>query len=299
VLHLAKSVAAITGERRLAMAGGVALNCVANGRILREAPFDELHVVPNAGDRGLALGAALYGYHVILHGKERHPPRHDYLGRPLSDSDIIADLRGLPDIEFQRCARLLSEGNVLGWVQGGAEFGPRALGHRSILADPRTIFSKHRLDGEIKRREWFRPYAPSVLAEHACEYFDMRGPSPYMLQAVPVRGPIRERIPGVVHVDGSARVQTVERGVEPRFYRLISAFDKLTGIPIVINTSFNGYGEPMVESAADAVRALHLMGLDGLAIGDYFVHKKGARRLRTGEGNRGMESGSGPTAYTG
>ncbi|HEY5170138.1 MAG TPA: carbamoyltransferase C-terminal domain-containing protein, partial [Acidimicrobiia bacterium] len=160
----------------------------------------------------------------------------------------------------------------------GGEFGPRALGHRSILADPRTRASKERLDSEIKRREWFRPYAPSVLAEHADEYFEMPGPgpSPYMLLAVNTRVAVRDKIPAIVHVDGTARVQTVTRDIEPLYHRLISRFHEITGVPLVLNTSFNGYGEPMVETPADAIEAMRSMSLDAVAIGDYLVWTKGS-----------------------
>jgi carbamoyltransferase len=283
MVHLARSLHERTGLRRLALAGGVALNCVANARIMRETPFEEIYVTPNAGDRGLALGAALYGYHVVLQGEERHPVAHDYLGPPLCETSIVAALRAADDIEFRKspdieseCASLLAAGRIIGWVQGGGEFGPRALGHRSILADPRTAQSKERLDKEIKRREWFRPYAPSVLAERADEYFEMVGPSPYMLLAVRTRDEVRDKVPAIVHADGSARVQTVDRSVEPRYHRLISCFDELTGVPLVLNTSFNGYGDPMVETPADAVDAMHSMGLDALAVGDYLVWRAGS-----------------------
>jgi carbamoyltransferase len=282
IVHVARALQARTGRRRLAAAGGVALNCVANAKILRESAFDEIYVMPNAGDRGLALGAALYGYHVVLGGKDRHPPAHDYLGCAATDSEIVAALEAANDTEFKKsddiaaeCAALVAQGRIIGWVQGGAEFGPRALGHRSILADPRTPASKERLDAQIKRREWFRPYAPSVLAEHADEYFEMQGPSPYMLLAVNTRPSVRDKVPSIVHVDGSARVQTVARDTEPLYHRLISKFHEITGVPMVLNTSFNGYGEPMVETPTDAVAAMHSMGLDALAVGDYLAWTKG------------------------
>jgi carbamoyltransferase len=239
--------------------------------------------MPNASDRGLAVGAALYGYQVVLGGKERHPPGHDYLGPTAPEAEIVAALEAAKDTAFRKsediaseCAALIAVGRIIGWVQGGAEFGPRALGHRSILADPRTVASKERLDREIKRREWFRPYAPSVLAEHADDYFEMLGPSPYMLLAVNTRDEVRDRVPGIVHADGSARVQTVEREIEPLYHRLISRFHELTGVPLVLNTSFNGYGEPMVETAAEALDAMHSMGLDALAVGDYIAWREGA-----------------------
>jgi carbamoyltransferase len=282
ILHVVGGLHARTGKKRLAIAGGVGLNCVANAKILRETPFSELYVMPNAGDRGLAVGAALYGYQVILGGKERHPPPHDYLGRSPSDAQIVRALEAAKDTQFRKtddiaadCAALIAKGRIVGWVQGGAEFGPRALGHRSILTDPRTAASKERLDREIKRREWFRPYAPSVLADRADEYFEMLGPSPYMLLAVNTRPSVRDRVPAIVHVDGSARVQTVARETEPLYHRLISKFDEMTGVPLVLNTSFNGYGEPMVETPEDAVGAMHTMGLDALAVGDYLAWKEG------------------------
>jgi carbamoyltransferase len=283
ILHVCRSLHERTGNPRLAIAGGVGLNCVANEKILRETPFEELYVMPNASDRGLAVGAALYGYQVVLGGTERHPPAHDFLGLPPSEADVVATLEAADETEFRKsddiageCAELIAAGKIIGWVQGGAEFGPRALGHRSILADPRTVASKERLDAEIKRREWFRPYAPSVLAEHADEYFEMHGPSPYMLQAQNTREEVRDKVPAIVHVDGSARVQTVEREIEPLYHELISRFHELAGVPLVLNTSFNGYGEPMVETPRDAIEAMHSMGLDALAIGDYLAWKRGA-----------------------
>jgi carbamoyltransferase len=283
VVHVCRGLYERTKKPRLALAGGVGLNCVANEKILRETPFEELYVMPNASDRGLAAGAALYGYHVVLGGKERHPPGHDYLGLPATEAQIESALRAARDTKFKKspdiateCAELIAKGRIVGWVQGGAEFGPRALGHRSILADPRTQASKERLDSEIKKREWFRPYAPSVLAEHADEYFEMLGqPSPYMLIANNTREEVRDKVPGIVHVDGSARVQTVERQVEPLYHRLISRFYELAGVPLVLNTSFNGYGEPMVESPRDAIEGMHSMGLDALAIGDHLAWREG------------------------
>lgn len=283
VVHITGALQERSGLTRLAIAGGVALNCVANEKILRHTGFDDVHIVPNAGDRGLCLGAALYGYHVLLGGTDRHPPRHDYLGPTQSDESIVAQLDAAGDrIEHRRsddiaaeAAELVASGRIIGWVQGGAEFGPRALGHRSIIADPRTAESKRRMDEEIKRREWFRPYAPSALAERADEYFEMFGPSPYMLLAVNTRPEVRDLVPGIVHVDGSARVQTVDAEVEPQFHRLISCFEEITGVPLVMNTSFNGYGEPMVETAADGIAALEQMGLDALAVGDHLVWRSG------------------------
>jgi carbamoyltransferase len=284
LLHVASVLQRRTGQKRLAIAGGVALNCVVNSRVLEETDFAELYVMPNAGDRGLAAGAALWGYHVLLGGKERHPPASDYLGRAYTEADAVRALERQRGIEWERSddigarsAALIASGRIIGWHQGGCEFGPRALGHRSILADPRIAASKERLDSEIKRREWFRPYAPSVLAERADEYFEMCGPSPYMLQAVRTRPEVRSRVPGIVHVDGSARVQTVEKETEPLYHHLISTFDRLTGVPLVLNTSFNGYGTPIVETPADALASLEPMNLDAVVVGNYVAWPAGRR----------------------
>jgi carbamoyltransferase len=282
LVNAARGLRQLSGFERLAIAGGVGLNCVANAKILEQTDFREIYVMPNAGDRGLSAGCALYGYHVLLGGQERVPPKHDYLGRSYGEPEILTALRAAKGIAFRKSpdiaaevAGLLARQRIVGWVQGGAEFGPRALGHRSILADPRTLESKKRLDSEIKRREWFRPYAPSVLREHAAHYFETRGDSPYMLLAVNTREALRHEVEGIVHVDGTARVQTVDRDVEPLYYRLIESFHALSGVPLVLNTSFNGYGDPMVETPEDALGAFHRMQLDALAVGDYIVERAG------------------------
>jgi carbamoyltransferase len=283
LVHSTRKLQERTGQTRLAIAGGVGLNCVANTKILEQTGFEELYIFPNAGDRGLAAGCALYGYKVVQGGDQRHPLVHDYLGRPNTDESIVAALDAAEGIEHHRsddiaaeCAALVADGAIIGWVQGGAEFGPRALGHRSLIADPRSAATKQRLDSEVKKREWFRPYAPSALAEHADEYFEMLGvDSPYMLLAVNTREEVRDKVPAIVHVDGSARVQTVERDVDPLYHRLISKFHELTGVPLVVDTSFNGYGEPMVETAQDAIAAMHQMGLDALAVGDHLITPTG------------------------
>jgi len=278
LIHAARNLAERTGMKHLAMAGGVMLNCVANTRILEETPFEEIYVMPNAGDRGLAAGAALYGYHVLLGHEQRHPPRHDYLGKVYSEQEIDAAIAATSGINVEVCediadkaAGLIANGWIIGWHQGGCEFGPRALGHRSILADPRTTASKERIDREIKCREWFRPYAPSVLAEYADEYFEMVGESPYMLKAVQTREEKKAVVPGIVHIDGSARVQCVKEDVEPLYYRLIERFRQRTGIPMLLNTSFNGYGEPVVETPQDALAALKPMKLDAVVIGNRLI----------------------------
>jgi carbamoyltransferase len=278
LLNAARGLHRRTGLTRLASAGGVALNCVANARLRAETPFQDLFVMPNAGDRGLAAGCALYGYHRVLGGQTRRPPRHDYLGREYSTEEMRVVLDRTSTVRYRHsadiaaeAATLLASGAIVGWFQGGAEFGPRALGHRSILADPRTPQSKQRLDRDIKKREWFRPYAPSVLHERANEYFCLEASSPYMLLACGVRPEKAGELAGVTHVDGSARVQTVDRKIEPLYHRLITEFASHTGVPVVLNTSFNTNGAPVVETPADAVAALESMHLDALALGDYLV----------------------------
>lgn len=281
MVHAASALRARTGREQLAMAGGVALNCVANARVLREAGFDEIYVAPNAGDCGLAAGAALFGHHVLRGAAVRTPPRSDGLGRVYSREAILEAIDAEPrvahasvaDLEDE-VARRIAAGGIVGWFEGGSEFGPRALGRRSLLADPRTPASKERLDHEIKMREWFRPYCPSVLRERASEWFDLRGESPYMLLAVPVRPDRVARIPAVVHVDGTARIQTVDAATEPRYHGLLRAFERRTGIPLLLDTSFNVRGEPLVETPANAIRCFLRMGLDALAIGDYLVTRR-------------------------
>jgi carbamoyltransferase len=278
LVNAARGLQRRTGLARLAIAGGVGLNCVANAKILAETPFDEVYVMPNAGDRGLAVGCALYGYHQVLGGQEHRPPWHDYLGRLYSEREIQSALKSATAVRFRQSpdiaaetAALIAAGSIVGWFQGGAEFGPRALGHRSIVADPRTPESKRRLDEDIKKREWFRPYAPSVLSERVSEYFRISASSPYMLMACEVLPQKASQVAGIVHVDGSARVQTVDRNQEPLYHRLISEFARHSGVPMVLNTSFNENGAPMVETPKDAVEALGSMRLDALAIGNYLA----------------------------
>jgi carbamoyltransferase len=279
LIHVARHLREATGQRRLCLAGGVALNCVANSRVLEEAGFDEAFIQPAAGDNGTSLGAALYVHHQ-LHGRPRgHAMVTDALGPSFSDADIERELRE-NRLRFERSediARLAAErlaaGDILGWFQGRVEFGPRALGNRSILADPRRADVKKILDDRVKRREPFRPYAPSVLAEAQSEYFTGPGDSPFMIKNFTVRPEKRGQIPAVVHVDGSARVQTVTEGENPLYWRLIKEFGRLTGVPVVLNTSFNGRGETMVCTVRDALRCFYSCGLDSLAIGSFLVRK--------------------------
>jgi carbamoyltransferase len=256
VLRLCRTVHRELDVPRLCLAGGVALNCVANGRVLREGPFEEIWIQPAAGDAGGALGAALAVWHEHF-GEPRlsgEAMRGARLGPRFTETEIRArlDARGaryeaLEDAQLTtRVAREIADGKVVGWFQGRMEFGPRALGSRSILADPRNHEMNRILNEKIKRRESFRPFAPAIKAEAASRWFELDVPSPYMLLTVPARGDASPALPATTHVDGSARVQTVDRETDPRFWALLDAFEALTGCPALINTSFNVRGEPIV-----------------------------------------------------
>jgi carbamoyltransferase len=279
LVHLARHLRQATGQRRLCLAGGVMLNCVANTKLIDEGGFDEAFIQPAAGDNGTSLGAALYVTHA-LHGRPRAGAMEtDALGPSFTDEEIERELAA-DRVAFTRCedvaraaAERLVAGDVVGWFQGRMEFGPRALGHRSILADPRRRDVKAVLDERVKRREPFRPYAPAVLREARGEYFAGRRDSPFMLESVAVHPDKRDAVPAIVHVDGSARVQTVDARVDPLFARLLSEMGRLTGIPMVLNTSFNGQGETIVCDVRDALRCFYSTGLDALAIGSFLVRK--------------------------
>lgn len=277
MLHLVEHAARRLGTRNLCMAGGVALNCVTNGRIAATGRFDALYIQPAAHDAGTALGAALLIWHQILEGSQRHEMRHAYWGPEYSDAAIEAVLREhrasykRVDSISDEAARLLADQKIVGWFQGRMEFGPRALGNRSLLADPRHPAMRDRLNRVVKKREDFRPFAPSVLAEHAQDWFDIPRPSgacDFMLVGHRARHP--EKIPAVVHVDGTSRIQTVHRETNPRYHRLISAFHQITGVPLVLNTSYNDR-EPIVCTPADAITTFQHTGIDYLAIGDFLV----------------------------
>jgi carbamoyltransferase len=296
LLERARRLAASTGSRRLAMAGGVALNCVANGRLLLEGPFEELFVQPAAGDDGIALGCALYGDAVLRGHGRRWRMEHAYLGAPYDEARVADALRGFgtrlalarrrPADLAEETADLLAAGRVVGWFQGGSEFGPRALGNRSILADPRDTGMRDRVNARVKHRQAFRPFAPVVLAERAREWFEIPVDSPYMLLAGRVRPEMRSRVPAIVHVDGTARVQTLRRETNPRLYALIEAFARRTGVPLLLNTSFNDRGEPLVETPQNAVDCFLGTELDALAIHDRLLVKRGAWRLLRPLGRR-------------
>ncbi|MDA1193566.1 MAG: carbamoyltransferase [Planctomycetota bacterium] len=276
------------GGRDLTLAGGVALNCVANGKILAETPFERIFVQPAAGDDGIAIGCALYGW-LELHGGERRAPMtHAFLGMTYPPERIErAATRPLVRMTAQRrrgaevieaVADLLAAGRVVGWFDGGSEFGPRALGHRSILADPRKAAMRDHINIRVKNRQEFRPFAPAVLAEHAHEWFVSAHESPFMLLATDVRPEKRAEIAAVTHVDGTARVQTVHRATNPRLHALISAFAARTGVPILLNTSFNDRGEPVVETPGDAVDTFLATELDALCLQDILLVKRALHR---------------------
>jgi carbamoyltransferase len=273
-----------TGARNLCLAGGVALNCVANGRLVREGPFQNVWIQPAAGDDGIAIGCAYYGHLALRGGKRTFVMRHAFLGRTYDAFDRREALRPwyvrfttrrrTPDSVAEAAAERLAAGKVLGWFQGRSEFGPRALGNRSILADPRTVAMKDHVNARVKRRQAFRPFAPAVLAERAHEIFEGDEESPFMLLCKTVRPAWRERVAVIVHIDGTARVQTVRRDDNPRLYDLIRAFDARTGVPVLLNTSFNVRGEPIVEAPLDAVECFFLCGLDVLVLDDLVLEKR-------------------------
>jgi carbamoyltransferase len=307
VLKIARGIAKETGERNLCLAGGVALNCVANGILLREQIFDNIWIQPAAGDAGGALGAALSAWYLHHNKKrtlsqERDAMKGAYLGPEFSDSEIESQLKGcgarfhkLPEHELiDRAASCLAEGKAIGWMQGRMEFGPRALGGRSIIADPRSPAMQKQLNLKVKYRESFRPFAPSVLREDVSEWFEHESDSPYMLLVADVRNEKRRAmtaaeeelfgidklnvprssVPAVTHVDYSARIQTVHADTNPRYHAVISKFKEKTGCPLVVNTSFNVRGEPIICDPTDAFRCFMGTELDALAVGNYFLIKE-------------------------
>jgi carbamoyltransferase len=273
-----------TGARNLCMAGGVALNCVANGRLAREAGFDNIWIQPAAGDDGIAIGCAYYGHLAIQKNQRSFVMNHAYLGREYRDEEVEAvtskkllRLQAIVTPSQDICAetaRLLAQGNVFAWFQGRSEFGPRALGGRSILADPRQAGMKDKLNKRVKFRQAFRPFAPIVLAERADEIFEGDQDSPFMLMAKNVRPEWRDKIPAIVHVDGTARVQMVRQEHNPRLHRLLKEFDAITGVPVLVNTSLNVKGEPIVETPQDAINCFLATGIDYLALHDLLLAKK-------------------------
>lgn len=279
VIEMCRMLESRTRADRLVLAGGVALNSVMNGRILRETAFEDLYVMPAAGDGGTAIGAAYCLYNRIIGRKERFSHDDPFLGTEYTNGDIAAALDGCK-LRYERsadacrdAARLLHDGKIIGWFQGRMEIGPRALGSRSILADPTRADMKAKINAEVKHREAYRPFAPATPAESRHTYFDIDVEAPFMLKVCSVRPEHRATLPAVTHVDGSARLQTVRRDTHPRFYDLLKTFGDLSGVPVLLNTSFNVMGEPVVESPVDAIRCFFSTGLDALVIGDYVIEK--------------------------
>jgi carbamoyltransferase len=279
-LHLAETLWERTHIPNLCLAGGVALNAVANGRLLPETPFEQLYIQPAAGDSGTAVGAAYYVWNQELGQPRGFVMDHAYTGPEYSDDEIRAaiDASGLPaerlddDALFSTVAERIAAGDVVGWFQGRMEFGPRALGHRSIVADPRSDAMKDVLNARIKQREPFRPFAPSILAERVGDWYEQDYPSPFMVLVYKTAKDKRDRIPAVNHVDDTGRVQSVEAAVAPRYHRLISEFERQTGVPIVLNTSFNE-NEPIVMTPADALETFRKTRMDVLAVGNYVLRR--------------------------
>jgi carbamoyltransferase len=282
-LGMLGKLAKATGLKSICLAGGVAFNCVANGKIFESTPFEQVYVQPAAGDAGLAVGAAYYVWHQKLGKPRSFVMDHAYWGPEFSAAEIRAAIEAsgiaregysvteLPGQELaQRAAAIVADGKILGWFQGRAEWGPRALGNRSIVADPRRADMKEILNRRIKHREIFRPFAPSILAEATGEWFAKSHPSPFMTLAYAVRPEKRALIPAPTHVDGTGRLQTVTREANPRYHALISAFRDLTGVPVVLNTSFND-NEPIVCRPEEAIDCFLRTKMDALVLGDFLV----------------------------
>ena len=283
VLGLLRSIAQKTGLTDLCLAGGVALNCTMNGKILSETPFKRVYIQPASYDAGTSLGAALYVKHHTFGAPRDFVMDHTYWGLEYSREACRAalDAKGLKYREFDddaladAAAELVAQGNILGWYQGRFEWGPRALGNRSIVCDPRNASMKEILNSRIKHREGFRPFAPSVLEERAGDWFEMPGASPFMLMTCQVRRDQQARVPAITHVDGTARQQTVSRATNPKYWGLIHAFEKKTGVPVVLNTSFNE-NEPVVNTPEEGISCFLRNDMDVLALGPFLVTKHNA-----------------------
>jgi carbamoyltransferase len=279
VLHVVRALSAGHPSRNLCLTGGVALNCVANARILRDTDYERVWIPPCASDCGAPLGSALWHYHQTLGYGRSFELTHPFYGVDYTEPEIVDSLKAA-GLLYQRLeepvlmaevALELARGRIVGWFQGRFEMGPRALGNRSILADPRDPQMKDRLT-RIKRREPFRPFAPAVLVERAAEFFEIEQPDPFMTMAPRVRAEKMQVIPAAVHIDGTARIQTIDRLANPKYYGLIEEFARLTGVPVILNTSFNQQ-QPIVMSPADAIACYLNSGMDALAIGNFLSRK--------------------------
>ena len=282
-LGMLRRLAEETGLKSVCLAGGVAFNCVANGKIPRSTGFENVYVHPAAGDAGLAVGAAQFVWHQLLGNPRRFQMEHAYWGPEFSRQEIrlaVEEARlaengcmvrelGEPEL-LEKTAAMVAEGKILGWFQGRAEWGPRALGNRSIVADPRRPEMKDLLNRRIKHRESFRPFAPSILAEKTAEWFEQAHPSPFMTMAYAVKRERRDKIPAPTHVDGTGRLQTVAASANPRYWKLIREFERQTGVPVVLNTSFND-NEPIVCKPQEAIDCFERTQMDALVLGDFLI----------------------------
>lgn len=281
VIRMAKHLYNLTAARNLCLGGGVALNSVLNGKLLKDSPFKNIFIQPACHDAGGALGAALLVKHRILGSSKREELKSPYLGEEFTDEQIKSQL-DKSKIFYQysedivvKSAKLIAAGNIIGWFQGRAEWGPRSLGNRSILADPTILEMKDRINKYVKHREGFRPFAPSVTIEDVDNFFIGIRNSPFMLFAVQVKDVAKEKIPAVVHINATSRVHTVSSDVNPRYYRLLREFERIKGVPVLLNTSFNINQEPIVNSPMDALRCFYSTGIDYLVIGNFLVGKQG------------------------
>ena len=283
LMYLVQHLREMSGSENLCYAGGVALNSVANERILRESGFKNVYIMPAAEDSGTAIGAAYHGLWQLTQHNSQRPILHDAPGRTYTAADVSAVLAQTKDVSVVQSSdvisdtvQLLCDGKIVGWFDGGSELGPRALGQRSILCDPRRPDAKDTLNRRVKMREAFRPFAPAVLLHEARNWFDLgdTADSPFMLRVCPVNPEKKDEVPAVVHVDGTGRLQTLSRENNGRFYELVKKFHEQTGVPILLNTSFNRMGEPIVETPADAIRCLLDTGLDCCVFEDRIVFKE-------------------------
>jgi carbamoyltransferase len=280
IFHILNHLQKRTGLKNICIAGGVAQNSVANGKIIQNTSFEHLYIPPAGHDAGTCLGAALWVYNQLLNKPRIAPTTHGYFGSQFSNAEIIAVLEAQDihfeqlegDALFNRVTDCLINSGVVGWFQGRAEFGPRALGHRSIIADPRRMDAKEILNAKIKRRESFRPFAPSILKEYVSEYFEVTDEVPFMEKVFPIKKEKYTEIPAVTHVDGTGRLQTVDRAVEQKYYDLIENFRQKTGVPILLNTSFNE-NEPIVNTPQEALACYLRTKMDMLVMGDIVVSR--------------------------
>jgi carbamoyltransferase len=281
VFHILKALKIKTGENNLCVAGGVAQNSVTNGKITRRTGFEQVYIPAAGHDAGLAIGAAMYVYHQVLNRPRNQGMHHAYTGSRFTESQIqnLLEQKGIAwrkyaDAElYETVAERIAQGGVIGWFRGRSEFGPRALGNRSILADPRRQDAKELLNRKIKRRESFRPFAPSVLREYAGEYFEYFEEAPFMEKVFQIKQDKRAVIPAVTHVDGSGRIQTVCRENNMSYYELIDTFRRKTGVPILLNTSFNE-NEPIVDSPEEALACFERTSMDMLVLENFVITRQ-------------------------